>query len=72
MERVGSVSIMKVMDTYQPKPGMHERVHESMWTFNIGRTPCVNPGSKYTEDLLGCILIAIDNKEAKNLLPIPG
>lgn len=72
MEHVGSVAIRKAIDEHHPILGMHGHIHESMGTFNVGRTLCINPGSEYTEGILRCMLIVIDEKGVKNFLPISG
>jgi len=69
---VGSVSVRKAIEKYQPLLGMHGHIHESRGTFRIGRTLCINPGSEYTEGILRCILVVIDEKSVKSFLPISG
>jgi Icc-related predicted phosphoesterase len=72
MEHVGSPAIKKAIDKYQPLLGMHGHIHESMGTFKVGRTLCINPGSEYTEGILRCMLVVLDEKSVKNFLPISG
>lgn len=69
---VGSVSVRKAIERHQPLLGMHGHIHESKGTFKIGRTFCINPGSEYTEGILRCVLVVVDEKSVKSFLPISG
>ena len=69
---VGSLSVRKAIEKHQPLLGMHGHIHESKGTFNIWRTFCINPGSEYTEGILRCILVVVDDKSVKSFLPISG
>lgn len=69
---VGSVSVRKAIERQQPLLGMHGHIHESKGTFKIGRTFCINPGSEYTEGILRCVLVVVDEKSVKSFLPISG
>ncbi len=61
MKPVGSTSVRKVIEKYQPLVGLFGHIHEGKGTYKMNRTLCVNPGSDYTEGLLrGCIL-TLDN-----------
>jgi len=54
---VGSTSVRRLIENYQPLLGLHGHIHEGKGTYTLGRTLCVNPGSCYTEGVLqGCIL----------------
>ncbi len=72
MENVGSLAVRRAIDKYQPLAGMHGHIHESRGTFQLGRTFCINPGSEYTEGILRCILLVVDEKSVKSFLPISG
>lgn len=69
---VGSASVRKAIERHQPLLGMHGHIHESKGTFKIGRTFCINPGSEYTEGILRCVLVVVDEKSVKSFLPISG
>jgi Icc-related predicted phosphoesterase len=51
-EHVGSKSVRKVLEEYQPKLGLHGHIHESAGIYKLGRTLCVNPGSEYIEGIM--------------------
>lgn len=55
---VGSHSVSKIIDKYQPLIALHGHIHESRCLYKWGRTMCFNPGSEYGEGILrGLILI---------------
>lgn len=55
---VGSHSVSKIIDKYQPLIALHGHIHESRCFYRWGRTMCFNPGSEYGEGILrGLILI---------------
>jgi Icc-related predicted phosphoesterase len=62
-EHVGSTSVRKVLEEFQPKLGLHGHVHESAGTCKIKRTPCINPGSQYVEGIMhGCLVTLFPDK----------
>ena len=58
-EHVGSKSVRKVLQEYQPLLGLHGHIHESASKCNIGRTICVNPGSEYNEGIMHGYLVTL-------------
>lgn len=57
MDHVGSTSVRKVLQEFQPKLALHGHIHESAGVCNIKRTICINPGSAYVEGVMhGCLL----------------
>ena len=58
-EHVGSKSVRKVIEEFQPKMGLHGHIHESAGICKIGRTVCVNPGSEYLEGTMHGYLLKL-------------
>lgn len=57
LKPVGSASVRKVLEQFQPLVGLHGHIHEGRGSFRLGRTTCINPGSDYSEGALrGCLL----------------
>jgi Icc-related predicted phosphoesterase len=53
----GSRAVRDAIERHQPLLGLHGHIHESAGRFRIGRTPCFNPGSEYSQgQLQGWIL----------------
>jgi Icc-related predicted phosphoesterase len=48
----GSSAVREAIERYQPVAGLHGHIHESGGRFRIGRTPCFNPGSEYSQGTL--------------------
>jgi len=56
---VGSTSVRKAIEKYQPLVGLHGHIHESRGVYKLGRTLCVNPGSEYGEGILRGAIVNI-------------
>ena len=57
MDHVGSTSVRKVIEEFQPELALHGHIHESPGVCNIKKTVCVNPGSEYVEGIMhGCLI----------------
>jgi Icc-related predicted phosphoesterase len=69
---VGSKSVRKIIEKYQPLLGLHGHIHECRGFMNIGRTQCMNPGSEYTEGLLSAYLIEVDGLKIRKLQRVEG
>ena len=69
---VGSTSVRKVIEKYQPLLGLHGHIHESPGLVKIGRTQCVNPGSEYSEGILKAYLVELENGKVKRLQRLEG
>ncbi|MGB9727595.1 MAG: metallophosphoesterase family protein [Nitrososphaeria archaeon] len=72
MVNVGSISVRKAIEKYQPLLGLHGHIHESRGIFKIGRTLCVNPGSEYTEGILKGFLADITENGIRDYLITTG
>ena len=68
---VGSTSVRKSIEKYQPMLGLHGHIHESKAVEEIGRTICINPGSSYWDGTLNAVIVTID-KDAKSHMFITG
>ncbi|MBS7616336.1 metallophosphoesterase [Candidatus Bathyarchaeota archaeon] len=68
MVNVGSTSVRKIIEKYQPMLSLHGHIHESRGSIRIGRTLCVNPGSEYTEGILKGFLADITEKGIKDYI----
>ncbi|BAL81501.1 metallophosphoesterase family protein [Caldisericum exile] len=64
-ENVGSKSVRKIIEEFQPDLGLHGHVHESAGNIKIGKTVCLNPGSEYSDGILRGVLINLDEKKKK-------
>lgn len=60
MVHVGSASVRKAIEEYQPILGLHGHIHESSGVDKIGKTLVMNPGSEYSEGVLRAYLIELD------------
>ncbi len=69
---VGSTSVRKSIEKYQPLLGLHGHIHESPGLVKIGRTQCVNPGSEYSEGILKAYLIELEDGKVKRLQRLEG
>ncbi len=48
---VGSKSVMKVIEKYEPLLGLHGHIHEGKGTRKFKKTLCINPGSMYEQGM---------------------
>jgi len=60
---VGSKSVRKILEKYQPLLGLHGHIHESAGFRRIGKTLCVNPGSEYAEGILRGYIVYLEGKK---------
>lgn len=72
MISVGSISVTKAIQKYQPLLGLHGHIHESRGIVKIGRTICFNPGSEYSEGILRGVLLDIEKGKVKDYLLTSG
>jgi hypothetical protein len=57
---VGSTAVRSFIERHQPMLGLHSHIHESKNSAMIGRTLCLNPGSKYQDGVLDGALVELD------------
>jgi Icc-related predicted phosphoesterase len=72
MLHVGSTSIRKLIEKYQPLLGLHGHIHESYASDKIRNSVILNPGSEYTEGILRGFFIEFDSEGLKNYWKIEG
>jgi len=58
-EHVGSKSVRKFHEKFQPLMGLHGHIHESYASDKIGKTIVINPGSEYMSGVLRGFIIDI-------------
>lgn len=66
MSHVGSMSVRKMIEKFQPLAGLHGHIHEARGFSQIGRTVCFNPGSEYTTGVLRGLIINLSDKKIDN------
>ncbi len=59
---VGSKALRQFIEMQQPPLTLHGHIHESpqmsgFWKDTIGKTICINVGSRYPKDVLNCVII---------------
>ena len=69
---VGSKSVYRAIEKYQPLIGLHGHIHESYGHDKIGETPVVNPGSEYGEGILRGYIIEIESGKVNNYWKVEG
>jgi Icc-related predicted phosphoesterase len=57
---VGSASVRRLIERYQPLLGLHGHIHESPGAQRLGRSLVLNPGSEYGDGVLRGALITLD------------
>ncbi|MEM1589143.1 MAG: metallophosphoesterase [Candidatus Bathyarchaeia archaeon] len=62
---VGSKSVRKFIEKYEPKLGLHGHIHEAAADQKIGRTVVVNPGSDYQAGVLRGYVIDLTDDEIR-------
>jgi Icc-related predicted phosphoesterase len=60
---VGSHSVLRVIEKYQPLLGLHGHIHEGKGTRKYKRTLCINPGSMYEQGILHGAVIELKPKK---------
>lgn len=65
MVPVGSKAVRQSIEKYQPLLALHGHIHESRGAFKLGRTICLNPGSRYGEGVLQGIIVELDRGKIK-------
>jgi uncharacterized protein len=62
MVPVGSTATRDAIATYEPMLGLHGHIHESRGVRELAGVPIGNPGSEYSEGILGGLLIDLDKR----------
>jgi len=71
-EHVGSKSVRKAIEKYQPTMGLHGHIHESYGIDKLGNTPIINPGSEYSESILRGFMLEISERGLETYLKVEG
>jgi Icc-related predicted phosphoesterase len=66
MTHVGSTSVRRMIERFQPLVGLHGHIHESRGMSNVGKTVCFNPGSEYTTGVLRGLILNLSDKKLDN------
>jgi len=66
MDHVGSISVRKVIEKFQPLAGLHGHIHEARGFSQVGKTTCFNPGSEYTTGVLRGLVLNLSDKKLDN------
>jgi Icc-related predicted phosphoesterase len=67
-DHVGSPSVRKVIEKFEPLAGLHGHIHEARGLSKVGRTTCFNPGSEYTTGILRGLILNLSDKKVDNYL----
>jgi Icc-related predicted phosphoesterase len=62
---IGSHSVRRAIEEFQPMLALHGHVHESRGATRIGRTVCINPGSRYAEGVVDGALVTLDGDRVR-------
>ncbi|BCS93091.1 hypothetical protein L3N51_01880 [Metallosphaera sp. J1] len=65
MTHVGSKSVRKIIEEFQPMLGIHGHIHESRAFDKIGKTVIINPGSEFNQGILHSTLILLEDGKVK-------
>ena len=69
---VGSQAVREFIERHQPLLGLHGHVHESRGVARIGRTLCLNPGSRYNEGALQAAIVDLKGNKVLNYQLVAG
>jgi Icc-related predicted phosphoesterase len=69
---VGSTAVREVIEEVQPALALHGHIHESRGIANIGRTVCINPGSKYSTGRIDGVVVEMDEQGVRHKRLVTG
>ncbi|HEV2033778.1 MAG TPA: metallophosphoesterase [Candidatus Dormibacteraeota bacterium] len=69
---VGSTAVRQVIEEVQPALALHGHIHESRGITNIGRTVCINPGSKYASGRIDGVVVELDDQGVRHKRLVTG
>lgn len=67
---VGSKSVRKFLEKYQPLVSLHGHIHEASGIEQIGKTTAFNPGSEYTSGVFKSVVVELDENGIANWFKI--
>jgi hypothetical protein len=69
---VGSKSVLKVIEKYEPLLGLHGHIHEGKGTRKFKNTLCINPGSMYEQGVLHGAVVELKPDKVGNYVLTTG
>lgn len=69
---VGSKSVLKVIEKYEPLLGLHGHIHEGKGTRKFRKTLCINPGSMYEQGILHGAVVELKPQKVGNYILTTG
>jgi uncharacterized protein len=69
---VGSHSVLKMIQKYQPILSLHGHIHEGKGTRKMSKTLCVNPGSNYEQGILSGAVVELKKDKVGNYVMTTG
>ena len=69
---VGSKSVLKVIEKYEPLLGLHGHIHEGKGTRKFKKTLCINPGSMYEQGILHGAIVELKPDKVGNYVLTTG
>lgn len=69
---VGSKSVLKVIEKYEPLLGLHGHIHEGKGTRKFKKTLCINPGSMYEQGVLHGAIVELKPDKVGNYVLTTG
>jgi len=69
---VGSKSVLKVIEKYEPILGLHGHIHEGKGTRKFKKTLCINPGSMYEQGVLHGAVVELKPQKVGNYVLTTG
>jgi Icc-related predicted phosphoesterase len=63
---VGSKAVRQVIEEAQPALALHGHIHESRGIMQIGRTVCINPGSRYSSGRIDGVVVELDDAKVRH------
>lgn len=69
---VGSRSVLKVIEKYEPLLGLHGHIHEGKGTRKFKKTLCINPGSMYEQGVLHGAVVELKPDKVGNYVLTTG
>lgn len=69
---IGSRSVRRAIEQFQPLLALHGHVHESRGITKIGRTVCINPGSRYAEGVVDGAVVTLEEDKVRSYQLVTG
>jgi Icc-related predicted phosphoesterase len=69
---IGSHSVRRAIEEFQPLLALHGHVHESRGVTKIGRSVCINPGSRYAEGVVDGAVVTLEGDKVRSYQLVTG